>query len=258
VKASPNRGDLTIIPRHIAIIMDGNGRWAKKRTLGRIHGHRRGVESVRDVVRTAGEIGVEYLTLYAFSQENWNRPSNEVKALMRLLEEFLKNEIQELNENNVRLHAIGQIEDLPERVRRQLSLTQKATSANTGLILILALSYGARREITAAARRIAREVAEGRLSPDKIDEALLASHLYTREYPDPDLLIRTSGEMRVSNFLLWQISYAEFVISPVLWPDFRKEQFLDAVREYGNRQRRFGKVAATAKGAGNKRDGTME
>ena len=225
--------------------MDGNGRWAKQRVFARIRGHRMGVESVRAVVRAAGEIGIQYLTMYAFSQENWSRPKSEVRALMQLLENYLKNEIGELNENNVQLHAIGQLEDLPERVRHQLSLTQRATAGNTGLKLILALSYGARREITQAVRQIAQETAKGLISPSDINEALIANHLYTREYPDPDLLIRTSGEMRVSNFLLWQISYSEFVVSPVLWPDFRKEHFLDALREYGRRQRRFGGVQSS-------------
>ncbi len=248
MKSYPNTHGLGSVPRHIAVIMDGNGRWAKGRMLARIRGHRRGVESVRTVVRTAGEIGVQYLTLYAFSQENWSRPKSEVEALMRLLEDFLKNEIGELNENNVQLHSIGQIEDLPVRVRKQLDLTRKATSGNTGLKLVLALSYGARREITLAAQQIAREVARGLISPEDVNETLLASHLYTRDYPDPDLIIRTSGELRLSNFLLWQISYAEFVVSPVLWPDFGKEQFLDAVREYGQRQRRFGGVASHAHG----------
>jgi len=231
-----------MIPRHVAVIMDGNGRWARTRALARIRGHRAGVESVRSVVRTAGEIGVQYLTLYAFSQENWSRPKSEIAALMHLLDAFLRSEVAELNQNNVRLEAIGQIEDLPARVRRQLSLSEEATAANTGLTLILALSYGARREIASAARELARQAVRGGLSPDQIDETLLAEHLYTRKYPDPDLLIRTSGEFRVSNFLLWQISYAEFVISPVLWPDFRREHFLDAIREYGRRQRRFGRL----------------
>jgi undecaprenyl diphosphate synthase len=222
--------------------MDGNGRWAKERSFARIQGHRRGVESVRATVRTSGEIGVEYLTLYAFSQENWSRPPSEVKALMLLLEDFLKSEIDELNENNVQLHTIGQLDRLPPRVRRQLDQTRRATQANTGLKLVLALNYGARQEILQAARRIAQAAVEGRIRPEEVDEAAFARHLDTKEYPDPDLLIRTSGEMRVSNFLLWQISYAEFVVSPVLWPDFRKEHLLDAVREYGRRHRRFGGI----------------
>lgn len=243
MKSLPNTYGLTSIPRHVAIIMDGNGRWARARSFARIRGHRQGVEAVRAVVRTAGEIGVGYLTLYAFSQENWGRPKTEIAALMQLLERFLRNEIPELNDNNVQLHAIGQLDDLPAQVRRQLSLSRQATARNTGLKLILALSYGARREIVQAARAIAREVAEGRVAAEAVDETLIARHLYTKDYPDPDLLIRTSGELRVSNFLLWQISYAEFVVSPVLWPDFRKEHFLDAIREYGRRQRRFGGVS---------------
>lgn len=213
--------------------------------LARIQGHRQGVEAVRAVVRTAGEIGVEYLTLYAFSQENWSRPKSEVEALMHLLEDFLKSEIDELNQNNVQLHAIGQIEDLSERVRRQLDATKEATSKNTGLKLILALSYGARQEIVRACRLIAERVVRQEIKPSEVNEKTLTDHLHTREYPDPDLLIRTSGEMRISNFLLWQISYAEFVVSPTLWPDFRKEHFLEAIREFGNRQRRFGKVEPT-------------
>ncbi len=244
LKSTPQKYGLASIPRHVAIIMDGNGRWAKQRTFARIQGHRQGVESVRAVVRTAGEIGVEYLTLYAFSKENWNRPKNEVKALMKLLEDYLKNEIQELNENNVQLHTIGNIEDMTERVRRQLDLTQKATVKNTGLKLILALSYGARQEIVMAARQIAQKVADGSMVPSQVNEDVLSKHLFTKEYPDPDLLIRTSGELRISNFLLWQISYSEFVASPVLWPDFRKEHFLDALREYGKRDRRFGTVVS--------------
>ncbi len=242
LKSSPETYGLKLIPRHVAMIMDGNGRWARQRSFARIRGHREGVESVRAVVRIAGKIGVEWLTLYAFSQENWCRPKTEVEALMHLLEKFLKNEIDELNMNHVQLHAIGQLEDLPVRVRRQLSLTQKATEKNTGLKLILALSYGSRREMTQAVRQIAREVLEGRIAPEDVDEVLVSRHLYTKDYPDPDLVIRTSGELRISNFLLWQISYAEFVVSPVLWPDFRKEHFLEAIREYGFRHRRFGKV----------------
>ncbi len=236
---------LKVIPQHVAVVMDGNGRWARQRLLPRIEGHRRGVESVRTVVRTAGEIGVKYLTLYAFSSENWSRPKIEVGALMRLLEHFLKSEITELNRNNVRLETIGRIEDLPARVLRQLERVREATAGNTGLKLVLALSYGSRREIAMAARAIARQVALGQISPEEVNEALLASHLDTRDMPDPDLLIRTSGEMRVSNFLLWQISYAEFVVSPVLWPDFGREEFLEALREFGRRQRRFGRVEST-------------
>jgi undecaprenyl diphosphate synthase len=230
------------IPRHVAVIMDGNGRWARERGLPRIEGHRQGVESVRDVVKTAGQIGVGYLTLYAFSAENWSRPRHEVGALMRLLEKYLRDEIDELNENNVRLEAIGCLKDLPERVQKQLQKTKQATAQNDGLVLVLALSYGSRREITDAVRDVARLAKDGKINPSDINETLIANHLYTRAYPDPDLLIRTSGEMRISNFLLWQISYAELVVAPSLWPDFRKEQFLRAIEEYGKRDRRFGGI----------------
>ena len=234
--------DLQNIPRHVAVIMDGNGRWAKERGLPRIEGHRQGVESVREVVRTAGQIGIGYLTLYAFSAENWSRPRHEVAALMRLLEKYLREEIDELNENNVRLEAIGCLKDLPERVQKQLQKTRQATAQNDGLILILALSYGSRREINDAIRQIARLVHDEKINVADINETLVSNHLYTKDYPDPDLLIRTSGEMRISNFLLWQISYAELVVAPALWPDFRKDQFLNAVREYGKRNRRFGGI----------------
>ena len=224
--------------------MDGNGRWAKERTFARIQGHRKGVESVRAVVRTSGELGIGFLTLYAFSQENWSRPKREVDALMALLEEFLVNEISELNENNVQLHAIGDLKALPERVLAQLKKTKDATAHNTGLKLILALSYGARQEIVDAVKLISQEIVKHKLAPNEIDEKVFSQHLYTKEYPDPDLLIRTSGEMRISNFLLWQISYAELVVSPVLWPDFRKEHYLEALQEYAQRQRRYGGVGA--------------
>ncbi len=229
-------------PTHVAIIMDGNGRWAKQRHLPRIEGHRNGVESVRTIVRAAGEIGIKYLTLYAFSVENWNRPKDEVDMLMKYLARYLKNEIGELNRNNVRLDVIGQTYRLPEFVQQQLDRTRAALARNNGLTLILALSYGGRTEIVEAVRSIARQVKEGGLEPAEITEQVVAQHLYTRHYPDPDLLIRTSGELRVSNFLLWQISYAEFVVTPTLWPDFRKPQFLDALEEYARRHRRFGGV----------------
>lgn len=222
--------------------MDGNGRWAKERGLPRIEGHRQGVESVRDVVRTAGKIGVGYLTLYAFSAENWSRPRHEVAALMRLLEKYLRDEIDELNENNVRLEAIGCLKDLPERVQKQLQKTKQATAQNDGMVLVLALSYGSRREITDSVRDVARLVKDGKIGVTDINETLISNHLYTRGIPDPDLLIRTSGEMRISNFLLWQISYAELVVAPALWPDFRKEQFLGAIEEFGRRDRRFGGI----------------
>ena len=228
------------VPKHIAIIMDGNGRWAKTRGLPRVEGHRNGVESVRSTVRTCGELGVKYLTLYAFSVENWNRPKDEVDTLMKYLARFLKNEIGELMKNNVRLEAVGQIYRLPEFVQEQLAKTKAALAKNTGLTLILALSYGGRTEIIEATRAIAQQVKADKLDPAEINEQVIAQNLYTHAYPDPDLLIRTSGELRVSNFLLWQISYAEFVVTPTLWPDFRKPQLYEALEEYTQRQRRFG------------------
>ena len=230
------------LPTHVAIIMDGNGRWAKQRHLPRVEGHRHGVESVRTVVRAAGEVGVKYLTLYAFSVENWYRPKDEVDTLMKYLARFLKTEIGELNRNNVRLEVIGQIYRLPEFVQKQLEKTQAALAKNNGLTLILALSYGGRTEIVEATRDIAAKVKAGKLEPAEINEETIAQHLYTSHYPDPDLLIRTSGEMRVSNFLLWQISYAELVVTPTLWPDFRRQQFFEALEEYTRRHRRFGAV----------------
>jgi undecaprenyl diphosphate synthase len=230
------------IPAHVAIIMDGNGRWAKQRHLPRMEGHRNGVESVRAVVRAAGEVGVKHLTLYAFSVENWNRPKDEVDTLMNYLAKFLKNEIGELNKSNVRLDAIGQIYRLPEFVQEQLKKTKAALAHNNGLTLILALSYGGRTEIVEAVRGIGQKIKEGRIEPAEINDRLISEHLYTRHYPDPDLLIRTSGEMRISNFLLWQISYAELVVTPTLWPDFRKPQFFEALEEYTRRHRRFGLV----------------
>ena len=235
---------LSNIPRHVAIIMDGNGRWARERGLPRIEGHRRGAESVRQVVRACGELGIDYLTLYAFSIENWNRPKPEVSALMRLLEFYLKQEISELNKNNVRLAAIGRIHELPRTAQRQLEQSIEALQKNTGLTLVLALSYGGRAEIVDAVRAITREVKVGQLDVADVDEKLISRHLYTRGIPDPDLLIRTSGEMRVSNFLLWQISYAEMYVTDTLWPDFRKSELLEALDDYGKRHRRFGRVNA--------------
>jgi undecaprenyl diphosphate synthase len=230
------------LPTHIAIIMDGNGRWAKERHLPRVEGHRNGVESVRATVRACGEIGVKYLTLYAFSVENWNRPKDEVDTLMKYLARYLKNEIGELNRNNVKLEVIGQIYRLPEFVQDQLKKTQAALAKNNGLTLILALSYGGRTEIVETVRAIAEKAKAGKLEPAEINEQVIAQHLYTRHMPDPDLLIRTSGEMRVSNFLLWQISYSELVVTQTLWPDFRKPQLFAAIEEYARRHRRFGGV----------------
>jgi undecaprenyl diphosphate synthase len=230
------------LPAHVAIIMDGNGRWAKQRGLPRIEGHRQGAESARTIIRTAGELGIKYLTLYAFSAENWNRPKDEVDALMKYLIHYLKTETPELNKNNVRLEVIGQIYRLPENVREHLKKSIATLSKNNGLTLVMALSYGSRIEIVDAVRGIAEKVKRGKLDPADITEQVFAQHLYTRNIPDPDLLIRTSGEMRVSNFLLWQISYAELVITPTLWPDFRKPQFFAALEEYARRHRRFGGV----------------
>jgi undecaprenyl diphosphate synthase len=228
------------LPQHVAVIMDGNGRWARQRHLPRIEGHRVGAESARVVIRTAGELGIKYLTLYAFSAENWNRPKEEVDALMKYLVHYLKSETPELNKNNVRLEVIGQIYRLPENVQEHLKKSIATLSKNNGLTLVMALSYGARTEIVDAVRSIAKKVKDRELDPADITEQVFAQHLYTRHIPDPDLLIRTSGEMRISNFLLWQISYTELVVTPTFWPDFRKPQFYAALEEYHQRHRRFG------------------
>ena len=228
------------LPRHVAVIMDGNGRWARQRNLPRIEGHRAGADAARTIIRTAGELGIKYLTLYAFSVENWNRPKDEVDALMKYLVHYLKTETPELNKSNVRLQVIGQIYRLPEAVQEHLRKSIATLSRNNGLTLIMALSYGGRTEIVDAVRSIASRVKAGEMDPADITEQVFAQSLYTRNLPDPDLLIRTSGEMRVSNFLLWQISYAELVVTQTLWPDFRKPQFYEALEEYARRHRRFG------------------
>jgi undecaprenyl diphosphate synthase len=238
---APANADLCI-PKHIAVIMDGNGRWAKERGLPRTEGHRRGADSVEAITRACGELGVEFLTLYAFSTENWKRPKSEVSALMRMLEHFLKSKTAELMKQNVRLQAIGRLHDLPESAQAQLHKTIEQTSVNSGLTLILALSYGAREEILDGIRSLLDSVDKGHLDRAMIDADVFSKHLYTRYYPDPDLLIRTSGEMRLSNFLLWQLSYTEFYVTQTLWPDFRKPQLLDAIREFTSRDRRFGGV----------------
>ena len=230
------------LPRHVAIIMDGNGRWAKQRGLPRVEGHRQGAESARTIIRTAGELGIKYLTLYAFSLENWNRPKDEVDALMKYLVHYLKTETPELNKNSVKLEVIGHIYRLPEAVQEQLKKSIATLSKNNGLTLIMALSYGGRTEIVDAVRAIAEKIQHGKLDPADINDQVVSQHLYTRNWPDPDLLVRTSGEMRVSNFLLWQISYAELVVTPTLWPDFRKPQFFEALEEYARRHRRFGGI----------------
>lgn len=228
------------IPRHIAVIMDGNGRWARERGLARVRGHEQGAESVRTILRTCGEEGIEFLTLYAFSTENWKRPKAEVMALMKLLTHFLKKETPELMKQNVRLQAIGCLTDLPVSCQKELQRAIETTEANTGTTLILALSYSGRQEIVDGIKSLFREVELGRLDKDQINAETLGRHLYTRNYPDPDLLIRTSGEMRISNFLLWQLSYTEIYVTQKLWPDFRREDLLEAIADYSKRQRRYG------------------
>ena len=236
----------TPIPRHVAVIMDGNGRWARHRGLPRSAGHEAGADTVRTIVRTCRELGVQVLTLYSFSTENWARPEDEVVALMGLLERYLREEQDDLLRNGIRLRGIGQIERLPAPVREMLAAAEAITAHNDGMELLLALSYGGRAEVVEAVRDLAREVAAGRLSPEAIDESLLASRLYTAGLPDPDLLIRTSGDLRISNFLLWQVAYTELWVTPVAWPDFRKEHLLEAFASYAGRQRRFGKVLDAA------------
>src|SRR3981081_2235299 len=227
-----------VTPRHIAIIMDGNGRWAKSRGLPRIKGHEEGAKAVRECVEGRGELKVEYLTLYAFSAEKWQRPKAEVIALMRLLEKFLKEKTPELLEKNVRLQAIGRLTDLPSGGQNHLNETIERTSGNNGLTLILALSYGGRLEIIDGIKSLLRQIDSGHIDRAMIDVDMFSKHLYTRYYPDPDLLIRTSGEMRLSNFLLWQLSYTEMYVTPKLWPDFTKKDLFDAVEEFGKRNRR--------------------
>jgi undecaprenyl diphosphate synthase len=228
------------VPQHVAIIMDGNGRWAKQHKLPRLSGHEAGRKSVKTVTMAAMEHGVRYLTLYAFSVENWQRPQNEVQGLMGLLRGVLREELAEMGREGIRLRAIGRLQDLPGAVREELEAAIENTKTNTKLDLILALSYGSRVEITEATKAIAREAKAGRLDPETIDEKTITAHLYTHDVPDPDLLIRTSGEMRVSNFMLWQISYAEIYVTPVLWPDFGKKEFAAALADFAKRDRRFG------------------
>ena len=230
------------LPRHIAIIMDGNGRWANLRNLPRIQGHMAGAANVRQIVTHCARLKLEALTLYSFSSENWKRPVQEVDTLMRLYAEYLVKERATILDNNVRLVQIGRRDRLPESVLRELDLTAELSRSNTGLRLQLAINYGSRDEIVDAVRAIARKVLAGQIKPEDVDEALIAEHLYTAGVVDPDLLVRTAGEMRVSNFLLWQISYAEFYVTDVLWPDFRKEHLNEALRAYAARDRRFGGV----------------
>jgi undecaprenyl diphosphate synthase len=231
------------LPHHVAVIMDGNGRWAELRGLDRLHGHRAGIEAVRAVVRAAHELGVGQLTLYAFSTENWNRPRAEVDALMSLLEHYLDAELDELDRNGIELRAMGRIERLPESVRARLETAVRRTRDNREMRLVFALSYGGRTELVDAARRLAREVEQGKLDPEEIDEKLFAACLYQPDLPDPDLLIRTGGEWRVSNFLLWQIAYTEIYVTDVMWPDFRKGDLVDAILWYQGRERRYGRTS---------------
>ena len=235
--------DRTKLPRHIAIIMDGNGRWAKERNQDRVYGHHEGVLSVRDIVNACGEIGIEYLTLYAFSAENWNRPQAEVNALMELLVNTLRKEIDELHKNNVRLHVIGDFHSLPATCQKELNEAKEITAANTGVNLILALSYSSRWEIVDASKKFARDVAAGKVKADDLDDALFHKYLNTSDFPDPELMIRTSGEYRISNFLLYQLAYAELYFTPVHWPEFRKKHLVDALINYQQRERRFGKTS---------------
>ena len=230
------------VPQHVAIIMDGNGRWAQKHHLPRLSGHEAGRKSVKQVVQAAIDHGVRYLTLYAFSVENWQRPREEVQGLMGLLRGVIREELNEMGKEGIRLRTIGRKQDLPDAVREELETAIESTKGNTRLDLILALSYGSRVEITEAVQAMAREVKAGKLDPEQIREGTVAEHLYTRGIPDPDLLIRTSGEMRISNFMLWQISYAEIYVTPVLWPDFGKKEFALALEDYAGRERRFGGV----------------
>ncbi len=235
------------VPRHVAIIMDGNGRWAQARGYPRVLGHREGVKAVRSAVQSCAELGVKYLTLYAFSTENWNRPRPEVSALMHMLDEYLLIEEKELIDQGIRLNAIGELDQLPKGVRNHLESVMTNTAQCKGMVLTLAVSYGSRAEIVRGIQIIARRVQQGTLKPENIDDGLISSHLYTAGMPDPDLLIRTSGEMRISNFLLWQLAYAEIYFSKVFWPDFRKRHLVEAFENYSSRQRRFGKTGEQLK-----------
>jgi undecaprenyl diphosphate synthase len=235
--------DFNNLPRHIAVIMDGNGRWAKKKGALRIFGHRNAVQAVRDVTEGCGEIGIKYLTLYAFSTENWGRPKEEIEGLMELLVNTLKQEINTLMENQVKLITIGDTSNLPGDCQKNLAWAKDMTKSNSGLTLILALSYSGRWEMVQAVKSITAAVKEGKISESDINEKIVEQHLQTAGIPDPELLIRTSGEMRVSNFLLWQIAYAELYITPTLWPDFRKENLYEAIWAYQQRERRFGKTS---------------
>jgi len=236
--------DFARLPRHIAIIMDGNGRWARTRSLPRVAGHRAGIAAVRDVVETSARLGCQVLTLYAFSLENWKRPRREVDMLMDLLREYLRKELNTLQENNIAFNVIGRVDELGPGIRRELQDGVEATRGNSGLLFNIALSYGGRAEIVDAVNRILADRARAGAPPKPIDEAAFASFLYTAGQPDPDLLIRTSGELRISNFLLWQIAYAEIWVTETLWPDFRRRELLQAIIDYQKRERRYGRVGA--------------
>ncbi|MCH4821916.1 isoprenyl transferase [Gramella lutea] len=235
--------NLDKLPQHIAIIMDGNGRWAKQKGFLRASGHKEGTKAVRDVVEGCAEIGIKNLTLYAFSTENWNRPKLEVDTLMKLLVSSLKKEIKTLKDNDIKLNSIGNISSLPKKARKELEDVIEKTSENKRMTLTLALSYGSREEITKCFSQIASKIKSGELSEDAVDESVINEHLYTRNLPDVDLLIRTSGEQRISNFLLWQIAYAELYFTKILWPDYRRENLFEAIYNYQNRERRFGKTS---------------
>lgn len=235
--------DINKLPQHIAIIMDGNGRWAKKKGAMRIFGHQSAVKAVRDTTEACAELGIKYLTLYAFSTENWNRPDAEVKALMSLLVTTINSEIKVLQQNNIKLQTIGNTKELPKNCQKELEEAIALTSSNTGLTLILALSYSGRWEITNAVRSIAKDLIENKIDTEAISESLISRYLQTATIPDPELMIRTSGEMRVSNFLLWQIAYSELYITEILWPDFRKEHLWEALINFQKRERRFGKIS---------------
>ena len=235
------------LPKHIAIIMDGNGRWARLKNLPRAAGHKEGINSVREIVRVCGEIGVSHLTLYTFSSENWSRPKTEVSAIMKLLLSTIKKEISNLDDNNVKLSTIGNVGQLPRDTQKNILDGVEKTKSNTGLNLILALSYGSRQELIRAIKRTFKRVKELNLEIDNIDETLLSSELYTADIPDPDLIIRTGGEYRLSNFLLWQSAYSEILISETFWPDFRESDLLNSITDYQNRQRRFGQTAEQVK-----------
>ncbi|MBK8596231.1 MAG: isoprenyl transferase [Holophagales bacterium] len=235
--------DLTRLPSHVAVIMDGNGRWAKQRHLPRVEGHRAGAAAVKDTVETAARLKLDALTLYAFSTENWKRPKTEVSTLFTLLKEYLRRELKTLAENDIRFRVVGRVDGLDGSVRAALDMALEATTGCRGMVFSVALNYSGRAELTDVARSLARDAAAGRLDPESIDEDAVSRRLYTAGLPDPDLLIRTSGEMRISNFLLWQIAYAEIHVTPVLWPDFRRRHFLEALVDYERRERRYGGVS---------------